>query len=134
MNIAYRATYRAAALALCLTAFAAAPAFAQQEQGQAQGQEQGQRQWQGQRMTPEQREQRMAERFQAADTNHDGKLSLDEAKAGMPTAARSFDQIDTAHTGAITLEQMSAYAKAHMGQRQHGGGAHGGDNGANGGQ
>ena len=104
--------YRAAAM---LAAFAAvAPAFAQQGQGQGQGQ------WQ--HMTPEQREQRLAERFKAADTNHDGKLSLDEAKAGMPMLARNFDQIDTEHTGGVTLEQLKAYMKSHRGQgRRHGG-------------
>jgi hypothetical protein len=128
MNIAYRA---AAVIAISAAAFAVtAPAFAQQEQGQEQGQAQGQHQWQGQRMTPEQREQRMAERFNAADSNHDGKLSLDEAKAGMPMVARNFDQIDSGHTGAVTLDQMKAYAQAHMGQRQHGGGNAG--NGGNG--
>jgi len=119
MNILQRAVLLAASMA----AFAATvPAFAQQQDGA-----QGQHQWQGQRMTPEQRAQRMTERFNAADTNHDGKLSLDEAKAGMPMAARHFDEIDSGHAGAITLEQMNAYAQAHMGQRQHGGG-----NGANG--
>jgi hypothetical protein len=124
MNTAYRAVLLAASVA----AFAATvPAFAQQEQGQAQGQAQG-HPWQGQRMTPEQRAQRMAERFNAADSNHDGKLSLDEAKAGMPMVARRFDEIDTGHTGAVTLDQLNAYAQAHMGQRQHGGG-----NGGNGG-
>ena len=116
MNTVYRA---GAAIALSVAAFAVTvPAFAQQEQGQPQGQ----RQWQGQRMTPEQRAQRMAERFNAADTNHDGKLSLDEAKAGMPMVVRHFDEIDTGHTGAITLDQLNAYAQSHMGQRQHGGG------------
>src|SRR5438094_10640572 len=113
--------YRAAAVLAALVAVA--PAFAQQEGGQGQGQ----------RMTPEQREQRMAERFNAADTNHDGKLSLDEAKAGMPVLARNFDQIDTGHTGAVTLDQLNAYMKAHMGERRRGGG-NGGGNGANGGQ
>jgi Ca2+-binding EF-hand superfamily protein len=108
--------HRAAAV---LAFFAAvAPAFAQQGQGQ--------------RMTPEQREQRMAERFNAADTNHDGKLSLEEAKAGLPMVARNFDQIDTEHTGGVTLEQLRAYAKAHMGQGRHRNGANGA-NGNNGG-
>ena len=97
--------HRAAAM---LAAFVAvAPAFAQQGQGQ--------------QMTPEQREQRMADHFNTADTNHDGKLSLDEAKAGLPMVARNFDQIDTGHTGSVTLEQMRAYAKAHMGQGRRGG-------------
>jgi Ca2+-binding EF-hand superfamily protein len=109
--------YRAAAM---LAAFAVVlPSFAQQEGGQ------GQRQ----RMTPEQREQRMAERFNTADTNHDGKLSLDEAKAGLPMVARNFDQIDTGHTGSVTLEQLRAYAKTHMGQGRRGGNGAGGANG-----
>ncbi|HEX8785981.1 MAG TPA: EF-hand domain-containing protein [Telluria sp.] len=111
--------YRAAAVLAALVAVA--PAFAQQEQGQGQ--------WQGQRMTPEQREQRMAERFKAADTNHDGKLSLEEAKAGMPMVARNFDQIDTEHTGGITFEQLMAYMKAHQGQHRHGNGGNNGNGG-----
>lgn len=88
------------ALAALVALVATAPAFAQQGQGMGQ-------------MTPEQRAQRMADRFKAADTNHDGKLTLDEAKAGMPMLARNFDQIDTAHTGSVTLEQLSAYMQAH---------------------
>lgn len=113
-----KTVYRAAAM---LAAFVAvAPAFAQQGQGQ--------------QMTPEQREQRMAEHFNAADTNHDGKLSLDEAKAGMPMLARNFDQIDTEHTGGVTLEQLKAYMKSHMGQgRRRGGDGGNGSNGSNGG-
>jgi hypothetical protein len=96
--------YSAAVLAALV---AIAPAFAQQSTDQETGQ--GQRQ----QMTPEQRAQRMAERFKAADTNHDGKLSLDEAKAGMPMVARNFDQIDSAHTGAVTQEQLAAFARTH---------------------
>ncbi|MGE8453415.1 MAG: hypothetical protein ACN6OP_22970, partial [Pseudomonadales bacterium] len=36
----------------------------------------------------------IAERFKAADVNHDGKLSREEAKAGMPEVYKRFDQID----------------------------------------
>lgn len=104
MKSSHRATL--AALAALVALADAAPAFAQQGQGQGQGQGMGQ-------MTPEQRAQRMADRFKAADTNHDGKLSLDEAKAGMPMLARNFDQIDTAHTGSVTMEQLTAYMQAH---------------------
>ena len=57
--------------------------------------------------SPEQ-QQRMAERFKSADADHDGKLTLDEAKAGFPMVARNFDKIDTGHTGSITLEQITA--------------------------
>jgi Ca2+-binding EF-hand superfamily protein len=50
--------------------------------------------------TPEQ----IAARFQAADTNHDGKLTLEEAKAGMPRVAAVFSQIDVENKGYVTLE------------------------------
>ena len=48
-------------------------------------------------------------RFSAADSDHDGKLSKAEAKAGMPRVAARFDQIDTGHTGYVTLEQIVTY-------------------------
>ena len=48
-------------------------------------------------------------RFSAADSDHDGKLSKAEAKAGMPRVAARFDQIDTGHAGYVTLEQILAY-------------------------
>jgi hypothetical protein len=60
----------------------------------------------------------MSGRFNAADTDHDGKLTLDEAKAGLPMAARNVDQIDTAHSGSITLDPLTAFARSH--QRPHG--------------
>lgn len=53
-------------------------------------------------------QQMLATRFSQADANHDGKLSLTEAKSGMPRMVAHFDKIDSAHTGYITLEQISA--------------------------
>lgn len=51
----------------------------------------------------------LKEKFTAADTNHDGKLTLAEAKAGgMKRIARGFDRIDTDGDGSITLEQIEA--------------------------
>lgn len=50
----------------------------------------------------------LQKRFTAADTNADGRLSRDEAKAGMPRVYRNFDAIDAEKTGAITLEQILA--------------------------
>ena len=38
--------------------------------------------------------QKIAERFQAADTNHDEKLTPEEAKAGMPRVAARFPSYD----------------------------------------
>ncbi len=56
--------------------------------------------------------QRMQNRFTAADTNHDGKLTLAEAQVGMPRVARHFSEIDTAKNGYITLSQLSAFMAA----------------------
>lgn len=57
--------------------------------------------------------QKIAARFQAADKNHDGKLTLEEAKAGMPRVARVFSQIDVGNQGYVTLEQIQAFAVNH---------------------
>ncbi|WP_280151407.1 EF-hand domain-containing protein [Piscinibacter sp. XHJ-5] len=46
-------------------------------------------------------------RFSAADVNHDGKLSRDEART-VPRISRRFDEIDTGKTGYITKEQVQA--------------------------
>ena len=59
----------------------------------------------------------LQKRFTAADTNADGRLSRDEAKAGMPRVFRSFDAIDEAKTGSITLEQILAYTAKQQGRR-----------------
>ena len=44
-----------------------------------------------------------------ADPNHDGKLTLEEAKAGMPRVAKNFDRIDVDKKGYITLDQLQAF-------------------------
>ena len=54
----------------------------------------------------------IAERFKAADVNHDGKLSREEAKAGMPEVYKRFDQIDARKRGYITERQIGAYWEA----------------------
>jgi Ca2+-binding EF-hand superfamily protein len=57
--------------------------------------------------------QRIEEKFKAADVNHDGKLTLEEAKSGMPRVAKAFDKIDVEKRGYITLEQLQAFADKH---------------------
>lgn len=52
----------------------------------------------------------IAERFAAADKNHDGKLTLEEAKAGMPRIAEAFSKIDTDERGYLTLAQIEEVA------------------------
>lgn len=56
------------------------------------------------------REKEIAERFAAADKNHDGKLTLEEAKAGMPRIAEAFSKIDTDERGYLTLAQIQEVA------------------------
>jgi Ca2+-binding EF-hand superfamily protein len=47
-------------------------------------------------------------RFKAADKNTDGKLTLQEAKDGMPRIADAFSHIDVEKKGYVTLEQIRA--------------------------
>ena len=47
-------------------------------------------------------------RFKAADKNADGKLTLQEAKDGMPRIADAFGHIDIEKKGYVTLDQIRA--------------------------
>jgi len=55
------------------------------------------------------------EKFKAADTNSDGKLSLDEVQAKMPRLAQRFSTLDADKDGFLSKEEI-----------QHGGPASGG--------
>jgi Ca2+-binding EF-hand superfamily protein len=48
------------------------------------------------------------ERFAAADKNTDGKLTLEEAQAGMPRIASNFKKIDTNNDGFVMIEEIKA--------------------------
>lgn len=48
-------------------------------------------------------------RFAAANTTHDGKLTKDQAAAGMPRVAQHFDEIDTQKAGYVTLAQIEQF-------------------------
>jgi hypothetical protein len=52
------------------------------------------------------------ERFALANTTHDGKLTLDQAKSGFPAMAHLFDAIDKDHKGYITMDDIKAYYDA----------------------
>jgi hypothetical protein len=57
--------------------------------------------------------QTMQQRFDAANTTHDGKLTLEQAKAAnMTRTVRNFDTIDVGHKGYVTLDDMHAAARA----------------------
>jgi Ca2+-binding EF-hand superfamily protein len=50
-------------------------------------------------------------RFKAANKTGDGKLTREEANAGMPKVARNFDKIDKDHKGYLTLEDIKTAMK-----------------------
>lgn len=50
-------------------------------------------------------------KFAAADKDGDGKLTLAEAKAGMPRVASNFAKIDRDKKGYVTLDQIIAMMK-----------------------
>lgn len=54
------------------------------------------------------------ERLKAADTNHDGLISREEAKA-LPRIAEQFDAIDANKDGQISTEELRAFHQAHRG-------------------
>jgi len=60
----------------------------------------------------------MQKRFAAADANADGKLTKDEAKGKMPFVYKHFDEIDSAHGGAVTLADIAAFARTKQAARK----------------
>jgi len=56
------------------------------------------------------RDQQIDSKFKAADKNNDGKLTLEEAKAGMPRVARGFSKIDAQNKGYVTADEIKAMA------------------------
>jgi Ca2+-binding EF-hand superfamily protein len=55
-------------------------------------------------------DQEIDQRFAAADKNKDGKLTLEEAKAGMPRVAANFQRIDKQNKGYVTAADIKAMA------------------------
>lgn len=51
--------------------------------------------------------------FDAADRNHDGLLSKEEAEKGnVPFIAKHFDKIDREHRGQVSKEDVAEYIKS----------------------
>jgi hypothetical protein len=66
----------------------------------------------------------VAEHFDAANTSHDGKLTLKQASdAGWSRVVRHFAEIDAAGAGFVTEDQIHAYNLAHRHARKTGGDA-----------
>src|SRR3954465_6391787 len=60
----------------------------------------------------------MQKRFAAADKNGDGRLSKDEAQAGMPYVYKHFAENDKTRQGTITLAEIAAFARAQRAARK----------------
>jgi len=56
------------------------------------------------------RDKEIQERFAKCDTNHDGKLTLNEAKGCMPRIYDHFSRIDTQGRGYVTATEIQAMA------------------------
>lgn len=56
----------------------------------------------------------ITKRFTKADADQSGTLTLSEAQNGMPRVAKNFSAIDSAGTGAVTLDQIKAYMVDHI--------------------
>lgn len=73
---------------------------------------------------PRARVQRFIERFHAANTTGDGRLTLAQAQSGhMPMVVRNFDTIDTQHRGYVTLQDIRVYRRQVRAMREGGGGS-----------
>lgn len=71
------------------------------------------------KVDPEKLNQFLERRFAAADKDHDGRLTLQEAKAGMPGVAKNFNLIDTDHKGYVTLDEIKAAAAKRLAEMAH---------------
>ena len=56
------------------------------------------------------RNKEIQERFAKCDTNHDGKLTLNEAKGCMPRIYDHFSRIDAQGRGYVTVTEIQAMA------------------------
>jgi hypothetical protein len=57
---------------------------------------------------PDERAGQVEKRFKEANKKGDGKLTLEEAQAGMPRVARNFAEIDRDKKGYVTLSDIKA--------------------------
>ncbi len=62
----------------------------------------------------------LQKRFAAADKNGDGRLTKEEAQAGMPMVYKHFDEIDKARAGSVSLADIAAFAKDRRGAKRAG--------------
>lgn len=58
------------------------------------------------------RAEQMKERFAAADSDHDGYVSREEAEKGLPRIAPHFDDADTNHDGKLSQDEIATYLRS----------------------
>ena len=56
--------------------------------------------------------------FAEANTSHDGRLTLDQARLGYKSIAKSFPEIDTGRRGYVTMDEIKAWKAARKAARQ----------------
>ncbi|HEX4479232.1 MAG TPA: EF-hand domain-containing protein [Rudaea sp.] len=61
---------------------------------------------------------KMREKFDAADLDHDGLLTRDEAAKGLPRAAKHFDEIDVNHDGKLSMQEVAQYLRSKHAARE----------------
>jgi Ca2+-binding EF-hand superfamily protein len=62
---------------------------------------------------------RMKKNFIVADKNKDGALTREEAEAGKLTfVVKHFDDIDSKHTGKVTMDDIDAYLRVQAAAKQ----------------
>lgn len=60
----------------------------------------------------------IVERFSKADVNRDGMLTRDEAKGVMPRVYSHFEEIDLAHKGAVSVDDIKSFMLSRMQERK----------------
>ena len=69
--------------------------------------------------TPRAPRQTMAQRFEAANTTHDGHLTREQATSGkLRVVVRNFDAMDKEHKGYVTVENIRSFAQERRAQRK----------------
>ncbi len=60
----------------------------------------------------------LQQRFDEANTTHDGHLTQEQARSHMPAVARDFAAIDTGNKGYVTMDDIRAHAGARRAARR----------------
>lgn len=68
----------------------------------------------GQVRVPGSSQSQLEKEFRAADLDHDGELSRDEARRAKLSYSQQFDEIDADHNGLVTLFELGAATRTSM--------------------